>query len=80
MELARIAQAAEAEGRHGDAIAALRTLLPYVCPRPKPVETDTEGVIELARALRDLRQEDTSENFSLRAMLAERDRRERGDP
>jgi len=49
--LARLAERAEAEGDLTTAIAAWRTVAPYVHARPKPVESEPDGVIELARAL-----------------------------
>ena len=51
--LARLAERAEAEGDLATAIAAQRSLAQYVYPRPKPIEVDPEGVVELASALKE---------------------------
>lgn len=51
--LARLAVRAEADGDLSTATAAWRAVAPYVYARPKPVETDPDGVIELARALKE---------------------------
>jgi hypothetical protein len=50
--LARLAERAEAEGDLASAIAAQRIVAQYVHPRPKPVEHDPDGAVELARALK----------------------------
>jgi hypothetical protein len=57
--LARIAEQAEAAGNLTLAIDAWKALLPYVHAKPKPVEIDPEAVVELARAIADVRQETT---------------------
>jgi hypothetical protein len=49
--LVRIANAAEADGDRADAISAWKSVLPYVYPKPKAVEVNPEGVLELAAGL-----------------------------
>lgn len=50
--LARLAERAEAEGDLTTAIAAWRAVAPYMHARPKPVESDPDGVVQLAQALK----------------------------
>ena len=68
--LARIAERAEADGDLTSAIAAQRTLAQYVYPRPKPIEVDPEGVVELARALKEANTEPVKETFADRVESA----------
>ena len=53
--LTRLAVQAEAEGDIREAISAWKSLLPYVYPKPKPIEIAPELAIELARELAEAR-------------------------
>lgn len=55
--LARLAVQAEAEGDIREAISAWKSLLPYVYPKPKPIEIAPELAIELAHELAEVRRD-----------------------
>ncbi|MFV2069364.1 MAG: hypothetical protein ACC645_20565, partial [Pirellulales bacterium] len=55
LALVRIAKQAELDGEGGLAIDAWKAVLPYVRPRPKPVEIDMKAVISMAREIGDIR-------------------------
>lgn len=51
--LVRLAAEAEATGNLSLAVTAWKALLPYRYARPKPIESDPEGAVELARSLKE---------------------------
>lgn len=53
--LVRIAEAAEKDGDRKQAIDAWKSVLPYVHPKPKAVDIDPNSVIELAKAVAEVR-------------------------
>lgn len=60
--LVRLAQAAEEDGERGEAIAAWKSVLPYIYPKPKAVEVDASGVLEFAQELAVVRAEAQQES------------------
>ena len=53
--LVRLAEAAEKDGDRKQAIDAWKSILPYVHAKPKAVDIDPNSVIELARAVAEVR-------------------------
>lgn len=55
--LIRLAEAAERDGDRAQAIAAWKSVLAYVYPKPKAVEVDPDTVVELAQLIAEARSE-----------------------
>ena len=53
--LTRLAQQAEEKGNLALAVDAWKALLPYIHPKPKPVEVDPEGFLALNSELTEMR-------------------------
>lgn len=69
--LIRLAEEAEADGDRSQAINAWKTILPFVYPKPKAVEIDTDAVVELARRLSEAKTHaaESADNFPLGKMV-----------
>ena len=63
--LVRLAEECEAQGDYKEAIGAWKSILPYVYPKPKAVEFETERALDFARDLLEMRTQTAKKDVNL---------------